>query len=60
MRGLKMVTLENQSSRITFESRRIKNAEMRDRETKARAIQWHWDCKILAFKQARHNAKHDD
>ena len=55
-----MVKLENQCARTTFESRRIKNAEMRDRETKARAIQWHWDCKILAFKQARHNAKHDD
>ena len=46
-----MVKLENQCAR------RIKNAEMRDRELKARAIQWHWDCKILAFKQARHDAK---
>lgn len=54
-----MVKLENQCTRITFEVRRIKNAEARDRETKARAIQWHWDCKILAFKQAIHDAKRD-
>ena len=54
-----MVKFENQMSRITFESRRIKNAEMRDRELKARAIQWRWDCKILAFKQAIHDAKRD-